>query len=190
MDDKQQVIVCKSDPNLNNFDAICFANSNIEKVTIPSYIKYIRSSAFSFCKQLKKIEIPENSELYSIGSYSFHSSSIQSLIIPKNIGIIDFYAFNDCSSIKCIEFTGDSLISKLDFISSTDLQIISFPNLKELEFKISDDYDSDSCRFKASIILISAGSLIRIKTKINGRYDSDDSHDDIFGFDDDIYFDN
>lgn len=176
LDNKNQIVVCKSDKSLKNFDVICYAHSMIEKVTFPSYIKYISSSAFSFCKQLKRIEIPENSELYSIGSYSFYSSSIQSVIIPKNVHVIEFYAFKNCSYIKSIEFTGESLISKLDFTSSTNLQIISFPNLKELEFQMSNDYDIESCRFKSSIILISAGSSIKIKQKRKESFDDDDDY--------------
>ena len=75
----------KSNPNNENYDSLVFACRNIDKAIIPSFIKQIKSSAFSECKKLNEIEFSENSELYSIEENAFAFLKIRSFFIPSHV---------------------------------------------------------------------------------------------------------
>ncbi len=50
LDDEHQIIIGKSDAKSDMFDTIIFASRNIQRVTIPKNIKYIKCHAFDNCK--------------------------------------------------------------------------------------------------------------------------------------------
>ena len=56
-------IIGKSSPDQKNFDVLIVARRNIEKVTIPSFIKYLNPDSFDQCVKFKKIDFSPNSEL-------------------------------------------------------------------------------------------------------------------------------
>ena len=83
VDDK--LLFGKSDPKSDVFDVLLFACRDIEKVDIPSYVKKIDSFAFDCCSNLHSINIPENSELQSIGKSSFYETKIESFYFPSKL---------------------------------------------------------------------------------------------------------
>lgn len=82
---KCQIIVGKSRNENNFYDEIVFAERDIENVTIPRYIKRIRSYAFENCESLNSIEIGEDSILKSIGANSLANTSLRSIYFPKTL---------------------------------------------------------------------------------------------------------
>lgn len=68
-----------------NFDVIFFCPRNIESVKIPSYVKHIGPYAFANCSQLKKVEVPEDSELLTIECDAFSFSAIENFTIPRHL---------------------------------------------------------------------------------------------------------
>lgn len=82
-DESHQIVLRKSDINSEVFDVLVFANRNIEKAVIPSYVKFISPEAFDRCNDIEYIEIPENSELVSFDSQSFSKCSIHEIFIPS-----------------------------------------------------------------------------------------------------------
>ena len=89
LDESHQIIVGKSDKSKGKFDVLIFASRTIEKVEIPPYIKRIESYAFQSCTKLFKIEIPENSELQSIGKSAFEHSKIEDIYLPASLSDLD-----------------------------------------------------------------------------------------------------
>lgn len=80
-----ELLIGKSNASDENYDTILFAKRDIEKVTIPSHIKYINSFSFEFCSNLESIEFSEDSELLSIGEGAFSHSSLSKIFIPSKV---------------------------------------------------------------------------------------------------------
>ena len=68
LDKDKKLIASKSEKNKNLFDVIIFASRDIEKVLIPSQIKYINSFSFDSCKNIKTIEFENYSNLEFINN--------------------------------------------------------------------------------------------------------------------------
>ena len=69
-------------------------NSGLERVSLPTTLKEIESSAFSNCKFLKHVSLPDFLE--KIGYKCFAYSGIESIVIPKNIKVIEKSTFYQC----------------------------------------------------------------------------------------------
>ncbi|KAK8854343.1 hypothetical protein M9Y10_016903 [Tritrichomonas musculus] len=67
------------------FDSLVFCVRNVEKVTIPMFIKYICSCAFYGCNKLKTIEFEKDSYLLSIDELAFCNTQISCLTIPSKV---------------------------------------------------------------------------------------------------------
>lgn len=99
---------------------ISYTNPSIERLTIPSTIKYIGAYSMSFCSA-NYIELPKMTE--SIGDFAFAFSNVECILIPSsvyNIGkktffrckkltdvlilcswtVVDSSAFEDCKNLK------------------------------------------------------------------------------------------
>ncbi len=67
--------------------------------------KVIGGWAFSYCRNLTDIIIPES--VTTIGDYAFDGcSKLTSVTIPDSVTIIGYYAFYDCSKISEIRYNG------------------------------------------------------------------------------------
>ncbi|KAK8865144.1 hypothetical protein M9Y10_010678 [Tritrichomonas musculus] len=103
----------KSDPNKDEFDVLLFASRDIEEVVIPSNIKIISSFAFEHCRILKKVVIPKNSNLETIGSNAFLNSSIEVIFIPPKIAKIYESTFADCRNLTKVEIRPNSNLQSI-----------------------------------------------------------------------------
>lgn len=145
-------VVTKSDPKSDIYDVLIFAKKTLKTVTIPSYIKQIGFSAFedssvervilssqiteigqyafSYCLNLRYLEIPHDSKLQVIGKYAFDNSSIEKIFIPKNVTKIDEYAFRKCENLTNIEFANDSQLQTIEMgaFSKSSIENIIIPS--------------------------------------------------------------
>lgn len=78
---KNKFIIVKSSLDKENFDTLVFCVRDIEKIIFEN----IDSYAFQRCKNLRAVEIPEDSKLRKIGKYAFAESPIINFLIPKNL---------------------------------------------------------------------------------------------------------
>ena len=84
----------------------------IERVVLPPSLQIIRKYAFRGCENLRKIEIPGNSELKIIGECAFEkceklvgtsdSPSQKRLVLPNGIQSIARWAFAQCQSLHTV----------------------------------------------------------------------------------------
>ena len=127
VDDKY--LIGKSDENNDEFDTLLFVPRNIEEFSIPSNIKIISSYAFHDCFNIKKIEIPSNSNLQTIGKCAFSRSNIESFFIPPKVSKICESAFHLCSNLKKIEIPPNSILQSIELyaFSSTKIESFSIP---------------------------------------------------------------
>ena len=113
--DDGKLIIGKSSKLNEEYDHLVFCMRNIKSVKIPSFIRVIKSFAFYECENLKKVEIPANSELQIIEKYALSCVSIDKFTISPHLIIIGEYAFSSCNKLRKIEIQKDpqlQIISK------------------------------------------------------------------------------
>ena len=133
---ENKYLIGKSDENNNEFDTLLFACRDIEKISIPSNIKFISSYAFSNCTKLHTIEIPTNSNLQIIGLNAFERTQIEEIYIPPSITKICKYTFDHCQKLSKIIIPTNSNLQIIEMKAFTYSKIteIYFPeSLKILE---------------------------------------------------------
>lgn len=91
-----KMLLGKSSLEIDDYDTLVIAYRYIKNVVIPSFIKHIGPYAFEECENIDKFEIPEDSELLTIGEGAFCGSSISYLKIPPSLTMIDEAAFERC----------------------------------------------------------------------------------------------
>ncbi|MDY2791102.1 MAG: leucine-rich repeat protein, partial [Lachnospiraceae bacterium] len=93
------------------------ANNNTNKSCLESVtfngnkLTTINSEAFSYCKALKKISLPES--VTTIGKGAFSYSGLQNIQIPKNVETIGEEAFYWCSNLQSVTFADTASDSHL-----------------------------------------------------------------------------
>ena len=107
-----------------------FCNSKIQAVSLPSSLKYICSSAFSGCNNLKSISIPEGVE--AIGDHAFNAcEELESVELREGLTHIGDSAFNCCQKLKnvTIPHTVKS-IGRCAFMFCKGLESLVIPDIE------------------------------------------------------------
>ena len=114
----------------------------LTKIEIPNSVTSIGDHAFSDCRGLTKIEIPNS--VTSIGEYAFYyCTSLTNIEIPYGVTSIGEYTFYDCSSLTNIEIPyGVTSIGDYAFNSCSSLTNIEIPN----SVTSIGSYAFESCR--------------------------------------------
>ena len=113
-----------------------FCNSKIQAVSLPSSLKYICSSAFSGCNNLKSISIPEGVE--AIGDHAFNACrNLESVDLREGLVRIGTSAFEYCQKLKnvTIPHTVKSIGSNA-FMFCKGLESLVIP---DIEIEIGED---------------------------------------------------
>jgi len=101
---------------------------NETEVIVPSGVKKIGNSVFSYLTNLRKVEIPDT--VVSIGERAFNGCGVENIVLPNSIISIENNAFGRCKNLKSIdlpnslEYIGDSA-----FFGCSSLEKIEIPSL-------------------------------------------------------------
>lgn len=96
-----------------------FADSHIEKITLPESLKEIQSYAFERCSKLEEINIP--SSVNTIGSCAFYDCyKIKNISIPQGIKTIEYYTFHYCKGLQQVQLPQNLLAIESSAFESTD----------------------------------------------------------------------
>lgn len=125
---------------LTAIDEYAFAYSDIIDIELPASVQTIGEAAFSTCKSLDTVTIPENSSLTTIGGAAFISSNIKTIDFTKakNLISIGITAFKECRELKVVNFeTG--VVKNLTFggnvFENSGVQTLTFRNgMTEIPF--------------------------------------------------------
>ncbi|KAK8839721.1 hypothetical protein M9Y10_031426 [Tritrichomonas musculus] len=109
---KLKIMVTKSDKNCSFYDEIVFGCRNIKELSVPSKIRKIQPYSFADCQFLHKVQIPENSELKSIGKKAFSFTLFSVLSIPKNVVELKDGWCSFCSYLKKIVISNENICFK------------------------------------------------------------------------------
>ena len=89
-----------------------FAGADFETVRLPKSVRIVNNEAFKDCKSLKRVVIPEDSELQSIGYNAFGGcASLETFDWPKSLKVICARAFGGCESLK--SFAGATSVEEI-----------------------------------------------------------------------------
>ena len=104
--------------------------------------------AFSFCRNLQSINIPNS--VKTIGSYAFEGCSLKTVTIPEGVTSIGNFAFSECGSlISVIIPKSMSIISKGAFENCIALTSITIPG----SVYMIEEYAFWNCKSLTSVII-------------------------------------
>lgn len=83
-------------------------NEKIEKVKLPSSIKELEPYAFTYCSNLKDIEVDNTSNITKIGRGAFQGTAFEKFEIPASVTFIGEGAFDGCDNLTSIEVESDN----------------------------------------------------------------------------------
>ena len=79
-----------------------FREMKMSSVHIPATVKSIGSTAFAYCRNLKRVTFDANSELENIGYLAFSGCrELTHIRLPERLHVIEYLAFNHCVSCTC-----------------------------------------------------------------------------------------
>ena len=130
----QNISTIKIPNYIKRIDSFVFYQSSIADITIPGEVRIIGKNSFSFCRQLRRIEISKESKLQTIGESAFNYSGIEYIRIPSSVTNIGKYAFCSCKQLRRIEISKESKLQKIEesIFEGTLIESITIPN----EFKV------------------------------------------------------
>lgn len=131
-------ILGKSNQFNPNFDVLVFAYQDIKIANIPSFITKIENYSFYNCNFLKKVIIPDDSQLQKIGKYAFCHSSTVYFSIPPQITHINESMFNNCTKLTKIEIKENSELRSIgkNAFKYTKISSLFIPSvIKEINSK-------------------------------------------------------
>ena len=98
---------------------------NLTSISIPDSVIKIEESAFYECKNLTSISIPDS--VRWIGNMAFEGcSSLTSISIPDSVTKIGEWAFRRCSSLTTVKVPKKTMIAKSAFHFCPNVQIIRY----------------------------------------------------------------
>lgn len=114
--------------------------NNLNSVTIGNKVTEIGGSAFSGCRLLPKINLPDN--ITSLGEDAFSDcSSLKDVTIGRGIGSLPGYVFSGCSSLPSIFIPANIVFINNDaFRSCTSLGDVTF---EQFQYNTAPQYFPD-----------------------------------------------
>ena len=141
-DNDHQLIIGKKDQDSKYFEDLVFVSRNVKEVTIPRYVKHIRSHAFGHCSKLSRIDFECNSELRTIGKNAFYLNPIKKLSIPKHVNVIEDGTFSYLYNLEYIEFLASDILIDDSFEFCENILLVSCPNANYVRISLHAFYNS------------------------------------------------
>ena len=110
-------------PTIDHIGSTAFGNSTLEEINLPSSLKNIEMFAFSSCKNLKSIVLPEG--LLTLGDMAFmYDSSIEEINLPSTLTSLGGSCFTG-TSIRSLTIPGSVKVLGNDkIIESNSLKLV------------------------------------------------------------------
>ena len=134
-------------------------NKTIESCEINNRCRIIYPEAFTGCKSLQSIYVPNNIENLSYGSF-VGCSSLVSVTIGSGVSAIEQYTFSNCTSLTTVTLAGTiTNIKSGAFENCLLLQTINFAGTIQQWNQVTLDYNWISSQISKLLVLCSNGYL-------------------------------
>ena len=131
-------------------------------IEIPDDATVIGEQAFSYCTSLEQVILSKNSQLETIKRYAFiNCKALKEMTIPKSVNTIGANAFSFCSLLETINFATDSQLVAIEdsaFSCCTSLVAIEMPS----SVKTIGEYAFYGCELLKEIHFDANSQLIRM----------------------------
>lgn len=97
--------------------------TNLSSIAIPKSVTDIEGYAFH-CSSLASIDIPEDSELESIGSYAFVACKFPTITLPRRVTSIGNEVFKNCNNLSDVTLHSNPMIYYSAFYSNHNLHLV------------------------------------------------------------------
>lgn len=173
-----------------------FKNATFSEIILPTTMKALLENAFSGCKNLKKVDLPE--DLRYIGEYCFSGSGIKMIRFPNsirkiersccsgceeleivelgaNITSIEEYAFARCNKLSKIKLPEKLVEIRDGAFAKTNLSILVLPeNVETVSTKIFIDITNNNNNRRLDVAVTGKGTVFgeRKEAEASAGYDS------------------
>lgn len=113
------------------------------KTTVPKDVTKIGDYAFSGCKNLVEIKLPDS--VTSIGQWCFSKSSLKSIVIPDSVTEIGDGAFWECRALEKITIPAAKFGSHAFYESGSLSEVYFSDSVKCLDMRQFTNGDASSC---------------------------------------------
>lgn len=105
-----------------------FAQSGLEKVSIPSSVKTIGDSTFKNCKNLRKVKFPDGAALETLGQKCFLGTALEELVLPATLREVGEGAFGECAKFREVR-VGESFSLDVCALVPPSVRVLPLPAL-------------------------------------------------------------
>lgn len=133
------LLLYKEDENSDTYDILIYVRPDIEKVTIPSYVKEIEDFAFEGCKKLKYVNFAKDTKVNFICKNVFNGVVIDSITVPFSLSNVRLYLPNYKSIVKLGILDENVEINHLTFCGLDNLQKVSLPYAQNINIQNSNN---------------------------------------------------
>ncbi|MBR4103057.1 MAG: leucine-rich repeat domain-containing protein, partial [Thermoguttaceae bacterium] len=145
-----------------------FAGADFETVRLPKSVRVINNEAFKDCKSLKRVVIPEDSDLKAIGNTAFGGcESLETFDWPKSLKVICALAFVDCKSLK--SFTGATSVEEIRdsaFANCRSLATIELPSgLRQVGMTAFGNVGYETLKIPASLQVLGESAFASLSPR-------------------------
>jgi len=127
-----------SDPKHEENGAVYIGNllvsfiGDTEHLTVRDGTRFIASSAFENCTDLKAVALPDSLE--TIFDYAFKNSGVTELVIPNGVTYLSYRAFDGASSLKSLTLSSSAKKLRISLLGTPKLETLSgLEGLESLE---------------------------------------------------------
>ena len=108
--------------------AYCFMKAEISSVVLPQAIRNIPNCAFSECKSLSFVELPNC--VTNIGRFAFDGTALTSIVIPESVVAIGKGAFENCGKLEAVSLSDTAKVDDRAFEGCKSLMRVTGLNGK------------------------------------------------------------
>lgn len=85
-------------------------NKAITSIFIHRYIRELKTYAFDWCTNVKRVSFENNSELWFLGPSAFNGCIFTDIVLPQHVSVIQINAFSNNPNIVSLFYTGRAFI--------------------------------------------------------------------------------
>ncbi len=139
--------------------AVCFSDSSLKTVSLPSTLKYIGAQAFEQCNQIEEIVLPDSVETISGNSFS-QMNKLKTITLSKSLSFIAGYSISYNPNLTTINFKeGNYTIGERAFQNCSALTEVNLPTtLTTINARAFEGCSS------LSRVILNANSVVEIKS--------------------------